>query len=478
MSRRPRPSFYIDWQTGPAASIHLPVAAPKRVASDPQRRLDEAARVVGARRQRSTNFFEGPKEPMGVTIHYRGTIDDVSQVETMEDRFLNLVFSLGGRATIWRSFADDDSSRAVRGLIVNLEPGQETFSLLVSPEGHLTPLLQIKDAEKAAFDEPPYCFVKTQFGSLQGHVAIVHLLDALRQRFCSNLEVSDEGDYYQRRDLDQLARKWQFLRSANDSVAEGLREHGLSAEAAEDPGILAMRIERIVALVHQKIHTDRQWPSRGTEGEQGVNWSEPSLEKEAETMDRLRRQNELRSQRMIRRIAEATASGLSAEAAFELAIAEEGLPIPAREAEEPWDSAPSEPWIESLPSHPFDEADERSLRSDHPAVAEAQAFLMQVMDLGHGDANQSSFISMLTRASLDMVGGLAQATHDESGDNIQRALAITHLKRALSGHAYARGAIFGLRREKAITGDQSKRLHEQLQLLLATIHELSDSAWT
>ena len=74
---------------------------------------------------------------MGVTIHYYGTVDDVRQIETMEDRILDLVFALGGRATIWRSFADHDSSRVVRGLIVNLEPGQDTFSLLISPEGHL-----------------------------------------------------------------------------------------------------------------------------------------------------------------------------------------------------------------------------------------------------------------------------------------------------------------------------------------------------
>ncbi len=144
---------------------------------------------------------------MGVTIHYHGTMDDVSQVETMEDRLLDLVFSLGGRASIWRSFDKCDSSRVVRGLCVNLEPGQDTLSLLVSPEGHLTPLFQIEEAERTPFDEPPYCFVKTQFGSLQGHIAIVHLLDALRQRFCSNLQVSDEGEYYENRDVNQLLKK-------------------------------------------------------------------------------------------------------------------------------------------------------------------------------------------------------------------------------------------------------------------------------
>lgn len=66
----------------------------------------------------------------------------------MEDRLLDLIFSLGGRATIWRSFAERDSLRVVRGLLVQWEPGQDSFSLLISPEGHLTPLFQIKEAEE------------------------------------------------------------------------------------------------------------------------------------------------------------------------------------------------------------------------------------------------------------------------------------------------------------------------------------------
>ncbi|MEX1027880.1 MAG: hypothetical protein WD049_07725, partial [Candidatus Paceibacterota bacterium] len=114
-----------------------------------------------------------------MTIHYRGTVDDLGRIEALEDRVTDLVFALGGRATIWRSYADHDPSRIVRGLMIEMAPGQETFSLLISPEGHLTPLFQIEDAEKAPFAEPPYCFVKTQFGSISGHIVIVHLLDAL-----------------------------------------------------------------------------------------------------------------------------------------------------------------------------------------------------------------------------------------------------------------------------------------------------------
>lgn len=415
---------------------------------------------------------------MGITIHYCGTMDDVGQVETMEDRLLDLAFSLGGRATIWRSFADHDASRVVRGLLVNLEPGQDTLSLLVSPEGHLVSLFQIDDAEKAPFDEPPYCFVKTQFGTLPGHIAIVHLLDALKQRFCSNLKVIDEGEYYEKRDAEQLMQKMQFLRSAITSVAEGLTKHGLTDEAAEDPNILVSRIERIVALVHKKLLSERRQSSNESFGEPQAIFGEPSLEEEVEAMDRIRRKSDLRSERMSRRIAEATASGLSADEAFELAMNEEGLPALPRDLAEPCDYTETEPWIESLPANPFDEGSEISRRREHPAVIQAHAFVHEVFDLTRKDSTQSSYFSVLTRASMEIVGGLVQATSDEMDDNTGRALAITQLKRALSGHAYARAAVIGLRSEKAITDEQSKQLSKQLKSLLTIIHDRSAAAWS
>ena len=210
-------------------------------------------------------------------------------------------------------------------------------------------------------------------------------------------------------------------------------------------------------------------------------------------MDRLRRQNDLRSERMVRRIEEATASGMSVEDAFELAMQEEGLSIPRRDASDPSDSVDGEPvdgepkfddsnleepWLESLPRHPFDEGSERSELANHPVVDQAQSFLMTAMDLANEESNPSSFISVLTRASMDMVGGLVQATSDSLDDNLHRALAITQLKRALSGHAFARGAIFGLRSEEVITQEQSTQLHNDLESLLINIHELAETAWS
>ncbi len=98
---------------------------------------------------------------MGVTISYRGSMADIERVEDFEDRVIDLALEIGGHARVWRSFCDDDPQRAVRGVILELYPGQETTSLLVSPEGWLINFTEIEGAEKGQLADPPWCFVKT-----------------------------------------------------------------------------------------------------------------------------------------------------------------------------------------------------------------------------------------------------------------------------------------------------------------------------
>lgn len=418
---------------------------------------------------------------MGITIHYSGTLDDTSRVEEMEDRVMDFVFALGGRATIWRSFADHDPSRMVRGLMLEMTPGQETFSLLVSPEGHFIPLFQIEEAEQSSLAEPPYCFVKTQFGSITGHVAIVCLLDALKEEYANNMQIRDEGEYYETRDIGGLKRKFEFLDDAMHSLGDGLREHGMSREAMEDPMIVAKRIERIAELVQQKIagQSSASLAMDVTESDQTA-WNERQLEEEVGWMEVQRRKNDLRSDRMARRIAESTAKGMSARAAFELAMSDEGLSTELNDS--PADATlkgdfTEEPEADSASIHRYDDAIESLRNEPHPAVTQAQEFLLRCMDLAEQHPSQRGFATTLTRGAMDIVGGLVQATSDDLDDRMHCALAITQLKRALSGHAYARGAVFGLASENAISYEVAAQLHEQLESILHSLHELKSDAW-
>ena len=67
----------------------------------------------------------------GNHIHYRGKITDVDRVEAFEDRVVDMALEIGAAVRIWRSAAENDATRVVRGLILHVSPGQETTSLLI-----------------------------------------------------------------------------------------------------------------------------------------------------------------------------------------------------------------------------------------------------------------------------------------------------------------------------------------------------------
>ena len=197
---------------------------------------------------------------MGITISYRGAIANLDRIDDFEDRVLDLALELGGQAHIWRTAADKDPSRVVRGVILDLCPGQETTSLLISPEGWLIDLTEIEDAENGKLAEMPWCFVKTQFGTLEGHVALVEMFAALKAEFFPDLEVSDEGGYWETRDVNGLAEKKAFLQAAIERFGRGIQQHGLTSEAAEDPEILAARLVRVAQLVQKTLKRPSEHP--------------------------------------------------------------------------------------------------------------------------------------------------------------------------------------------------------------------------
>jgi hypothetical protein len=210
---------------------------------------------------------------MGITIHYHGKIADLDRVEEFEDRVLDMALEIGAAARIWRTSPDADATRVVRGLLLDVAPGQETTSLLISPEGWLVPLHEIEAAENGTLDEPPYCWVKTQFGSVEGHVAVVELLSFLKQEFFPDLYVSDESGYWDDRDWKGLVDKLGRTQAMIDALADGLRAHPLSAEAAEDPEIVAARVERIARQVQQTLARPPEHPPVRFDDD-GSDWDE------------------------------------------------------------------------------------------------------------------------------------------------------------------------------------------------------------
>jgi hypothetical protein len=395
---------------------------------------------------------------MGITIAYRGRLADLGRIEDYEDRLLDFALDFGGLGQIWRSHADDNPQRMVRGVILDLAPGQESTSLLVSPEGWLIGLVDVEDAEHGRLTEPPWCFTKTQFGSLEGHVALVEMLTALKREFMPDLEVSDEGGYYPARDLAELVRRRSLVQGMMDGMVEGFQRHGLSREAAEDSDILLHRIERIAAQVHRILRRPAEHsPVSIPDGD----LSETSDPDAAEALwDDLFKENRRRQEQLQRALEERLGRGEKMEQALENALGDLGLDPPGKESGPADEAAPDDVGYEDSDREdaPFEPEEER-----HPLVESAMDLLKDLHGLFRDAAPRlASSLRTLFQGAGDAMGGLVQALSGREEDDLDnRVRRVAQLKRALRGVAFARGALYSLR--AAVTSEQFDELRQRLE---------------
>jgi hypothetical protein len=419
---------------------------------------------------------------MGVTVHYRGSIADLDRIDDFEDRVLDLVLELGGETRIWRSADAATPERIERGLMVNLAPGHETTSLLLSPEGWLIGLIEIEDAECGRLVEPPDVSVKTQFGPVEGHVAVVELLRALKKEFMPDLYVSDEGGYWESRDVRVVAERIGFLNRAMEAFQSALEEHPLSPEAAEDQDILVSRIERIARLVQQRVGRPAEHLPASVGDDDEVAPGSPEHEAE---WDELFRENRRKQERIQRAVEERILRGDAIEEALDGAFEAE-LPPPVREddldadddfadstAEPLWteieDAAESETAGDWLASD--DEVDAPSERD--PLLGRAREVLLRAHKLFREDRKEApqGYLDALMHGLLELNGGLAQVMPLPTGepweapDETEVGLALEQLKRALRGAAFADGAMIGLRSAGALSKKDFADLHGELESL-------------
>ncbi|MGP0062223.1 MAG: hypothetical protein ACLQGP_01305 [Isosphaeraceae bacterium] len=391
---------------------------------------------------------------MGITIAYRGRIADLARIEDFEDRLIDCALEIGAMAQIWRSWADDRPDRMVRGVILGIAPGQESTSLLLSLEGWLIGLTDIEDAEEGLLKEPPWCFVKTQFGSVESHVALVEILTSLKRVFLPDLEVSDEGGYWVTRDLAELVRKRDFTQRAIDSLAEGLRRHGITREAAEDPNILLRHVERVAAQVHRILHRPAEHPpiEFGDHDDLGGVADPEAMEK---LWDELSKSNRRQQERIHRAIDERRSRGLDDATAIREAL-RDILPAPpddeTERSGEPWRDDEHPPFVESLTDWDADivEADDGPFEAEeetsHPLLQKAIDLLEQISTTFPEDGPRSSpSLTLIYQGAAEVLGGLAQSLSDPEHDPESCGLRVVQLKRALRGAAFARGALLPLR---------------------------------
>ena len=173
---------------------------------------------------------------MGVTIHYKGKLNSADDINSFCEEMEDIAKSMGWKHTVIDKFDKNDKT-PVKGIIIRPHEKSESLQLISDQHGNLRNVFAFEFAGEDS--ELTYLnFIKTQFAPVEIHISVIKLLKYIHKKYISNLDVYDEGDYWQTGDPKVLKGKIDFLNTALNHLESVLNsiefEKDSSAESIAD----------------------------------------------------------------------------------------------------------------------------------------------------------------------------------------------------------------------------------------------------
>ncbi len=173
---------------------------------------------------------------MGVTIHYKGKLNSPDLIDTFCEELVDISKEMG-----WHyDYFDFDKKKdkiPLKGLFIGVHKKAEPLIFMMDQSGFLRNPIMIEHFNDDA-DTTYFNHTKTQFAPVEVHIAIIKLLKYIHKKYIANLEVWDEGDYWEKEDPFILKEKIDFLTEKINFLADTLNsvefEKGASAESVAD----------------------------------------------------------------------------------------------------------------------------------------------------------------------------------------------------------------------------------------------------
>ena len=199
---------------------------------------------------------------MGVSLHYRGRVDAIRHVAVLCTELADIAAVMDWQSTILDDDWQQPANATLQGIPdhaqihghlglkgIQITPGSRTESLsfFFDREGNLlSPMNVIMILDGTLKPEQAWISVKTQFAPPEIHVWIIGLLKYLKKRYISDLQVSDEGEYWETGNIEILKGKMALINEKLTYISAELSSSrfgdvsGLSAEQ------IAARIEQFL----------------------------------------------------------------------------------------------------------------------------------------------------------------------------------------------------------------------------------------
>ncbi len=146
---------------------------------------------------------------MGDTIHYKGKLNSAENIDPFCEEMEDIAKSMGWKHTLIDKFDNNDKT-PVKGIIIRPHEKSESLQLITDKHGNLRNVFAFEFAA-ADSDLTFLNFIKTQFAPVEIHIAVIKLLKYIQQKYISNLDVYDEGEYWQTENATLLQNKFDLL---------------------------------------------------------------------------------------------------------------------------------------------------------------------------------------------------------------------------------------------------------------------------
>lgn len=198
---------------------------------------------------------------MGITIFACGSIDTtddipvlIAEMKRLSEKngwtyeILNDDFEQNSEIELNR---DDKTSTfsiegnlGLKGIVINVEYGVEPLALLFDRSGVLTDIMSQVTWVQNPEEDTRLTICKTQFGPIEVHISIIEILDSLKKKYMTNLEVTDEGVYWTSRDRELLAEKRAVLEHYMNHAKKAFSNAKIPADADLSAEDIASSIEK------------------------------------------------------------------------------------------------------------------------------------------------------------------------------------------------------------------------------------------
>ncbi|MGM0620754.1 MAG: hypothetical protein ACQETJ_06905 [Bacteroidota bacterium] len=178
---------------------------------------------------------------MGISIHYKGKLDSPKLVKSFCEEVQDIAQSMEWEFTVIGPELKDKNG--LKGLIIKPHEKAELLQFAFDKKGYLRNALLL-EYENINDNYTFFNHIKTQFAPIEIHVAVIKLLKYLKEKYMHNLEVNDEGLFWETGDIDILKEKTYFLAKAINDLGDVL--DSIPFEKGDNAESIADKIEKII----------------------------------------------------------------------------------------------------------------------------------------------------------------------------------------------------------------------------------------